>query len=764
MNLEQSSPRALLVLGALLAPWSALAQSYTFSQSSGSFSSISGTGTPASFVTSTDDDTATISLPFSVTFYGSTYSSVFVSTNGILGFGSPTTEYTTTTLPSPGDPDNFIAGFWRDMTMPVGAVYYRSTGSAGSRVMTFEWSNAQIYQGTATISYQIRLYEAGPIEILYGPSSGSGSGGGVGIEDAFGSDAAGPFCGTSGGCSFSDLPNGTLLVFTPSSGPTMTADLEVTRVTLPGSVVAGGSYSIDVTVRNNGQATAGASTVQLAARVSGFDTPIGETSVGGLSGGQSTTVSVFVSVPSGLPSGSYPITALADVYGEVTESNESNNTFSAGSVTIGGGGNSINITTVSVPPGTEGSSYSFQLQQSGASSPTWSIDSGALPPGLSLSPSGRISGTPSSSGVYSFGVICEQSGLSPGTSSFSLEVTAGTGFRLIGGPLAQGTVGQAYTGRIEATGGTAPYAYQIVSGKPSWLSMAADGSLSGTPDATGQHELRVSVFDSATQFIEGVVMLEVVQGGPLSLVTTQAQLVGGVVGLPYTVTLEAAGGTQPYSFSVSNGSLPSGLSLDGDRISGTPSGGGMASFEIQVTDGAGGSASGQFTIEVTERSPLVIDVQDTITVRPEGEANVELRATGGVPPYGWQIVGGFLPAGLTLDGNVIRGTATSSRATSQVTLRVSDTQGESAEKAVTIEVRKATNNTGGGGGTTRRAGGCECVTPTSEGLGWGPLVLLLAGVGLVARRRRPFLGAVSVVEDEACPSRSSLAAPRSSRP
>lgn len=764
---ELSSTRALFIAAALAAPWPAFAQNYTFVETSGSFSTISGTGSLLSL--SGDDSTTTVSLPFSFPFFGIPYDTVYPSTNGLLAFGAPTSSYSATTIPSSSTPNNFIAGFWADMSVPSGsgAAYSQVTGTTGRRVAIIEWSNLTPLGGSDTITFQIRLYEqTGNIEILYGSSFGNSATGFVGAENDSATIGAGPACATVGtGCTFASFPSGTMFVFTPSSMPPADANLLVNSVSgVGGSVTPGSTYSMDVEVRNAGQASASFFAVQVNTEVFGSTTLIGEGSVNALGPGQSTIVTVSYTVPNSAPTGTYPIEVVVDPFGNVQESNEADNVYSAGFVTVGGGGQSITITTVSVPPGTVGSPYTFQIQQSGATSPSWSLGSGALPPGLSMSSSGRISGTPNTAGNFSFSVVCEQSGFTPGSMSYQLSITTATGFRISTTMLPQATVGQAYTNRIEAVGGQAPYAFQVVSGRPGWLIVSADGSLSGTPDGTGQHELRVSVFDSATMFTEGVVTLEVVQGGPLMLLTQPSDVVAGVVGLPYSVTLRAAGGMQPYSFQVSDGSLPGGLSLDGDTISGTPSAGGTANFEIRVSDAGGGSATGRFSIEVTERTSLVIDVQDSITVRPEVESEVELRATGGVPPYSWLVVGGSLPAGLSLDPRgFIRGTATATRATSIITLRVSDTQGESVDKSVTVEVRKATNNNNNGspgGGGTRRDGGCATTAPTD-----GALISALMVLGwALARRRRAFLGAASVVEDEACPSRSSRGEPRSSRP
>lgn len=78
-----------------------------------------------------------------------------------------------------------------------------------------------------------------------------------------------------------------------------------------------------------------------------------------------------------------------------------------------------------------------------------------------------------------------------------------------------------------------------------------------------------------------------------------AMLDGGVTGIAYGETISAQGGTSPYTFAVTAGALPAGLSLASDGvISGTPTTGGTASFTVTVTDSASATGSQAFQIAV----------------------------------------------------------------------------------------------------------------------------------------------------------------------
>lgn len=117
--------------------------------------------------------------------------------------------------------------------------------------------------------------------------------------------------------------------------------------------------------------------------------------------------------------------------------------------------------------------------------------------------------------------------------------------------------------------------------------------------------------------------------GPIQFATKGYQYVG--------FTLEAIGGTAPYTFSVQSGSLPSGLSLNGSTgaVSGTPAAAGVSSGVVfRVTDAAGSTAdTPPITITVDPAKPLF--VPDT------GSRDLELPWNRGdpVPPAGflfWQ--------------------------------------------------------------------------------------------------------------------------------
>ena len=90
-------------------------------------------------------------------------------------------------------------------------------------------------------------------------------------------------------------------------------------------------------------------------------------------------------------------------------------------------------------------------------------------------------------------------------------------------------------------------------------------------------------------------------GIPVTPVPVAVVLHDGMVGLAYSETISAQGGTGSYTFSVLGGALPSSTSLTTSTgvISGTPTVAGTYSFTIQVTDSLGNTGSQSFSITVS---------------------------------------------------------------------------------------------------------------------------------------------------------------------
>ena len=108
---------------------------------------------------------------------------------------------------------------------------------------------------------------------------------------------------------------------------------------------------------------------------------------------------------------------------------------------------------------------------------------------------------------------------------------------------------------------------------------------------------------------------------PLTI-TTQS-IPNGTVGIPYSYTLQATGGTGTYSWSIISGSLPLGLSLDSSTgtISGNPVSANNYSFTAHVTDGTQ-TATKDFSITITTAYVITASAGEGGTVKPSGDVIV----------------------------------------------------------------------------------------------------------------------------------------------
>ena len=347
----------------------------------------------------------------------------------------------------------------------------------------------------------------------------------------------------------------------------------------------------------------------------------------------------------------------------------------------------VTVLTTSLPGGEVGAPYSQTLAATNGTPPysNWTVSSGSLPPGLTLTAStGLIAGTPTtvSGSPFTFSVTVKDNagGTSP-AQQLSIAIIAGP--TVITSSLPGGEVGAAYTYTLAATGGTGSYSnWTVSSGSlPAGLSLnASNGQISGTPTtptAVPTPLFSVTVKDSAGSTSPPQQLSIAIAGGVT--IITSSPLPSGTVGVAYSQTLAAAGGTPPYNtWTVSSGSLPAGLSLSSSSgvISGTPTTAGTSSFFVTVKDSASGTSPAK-SLSITIAAPLSVSTSSL----PSGTVGIyysqTLTVIGGAPPYSnWTVASGSLPPGLTLNSStgVISGTPTTATATnSPVTFSVTVT-------------------------------------------------------------------------------------------
>ncbi len=328
----------------------------------------------------------------------------------------------------------------------------------------------------------------------------------------------------------------------------------------------------------------------------------------------------------------------------------------------------VSPTTVSYAPsspaaGTVGLAYSQSLAgASGGTAPyTYTITSGSLPPGITLASNGTLSGTASANGTFNFTVRATDS--STGTGPFSatsgtltLTIAAATLTYAPANPPAA-TVGVAYSQSLASvSGGVAPYTYTIASGSlPLGITLASNGTLSGSPSAGGSFNFTVTVTDSSggsgpVSATSGPLLLTV--NAPTITITppTLPTVSAGVV---YNQNLTAAGGSGTYTYAVTAGALPPGVSLSAAGvISGTPTAAGSFPLTITATDSSGGSGpytgSQPYTLNVTAPSLTLTPPAGSLSGTAGAPLNVPFSAGNGTAPYTFDISAGALPNGVTL--------------------------------------------------------------------------------------------------------------------
>lgn len=297
-----------------------------------------------------DEGAAAIPIPFTFSFFGRDYTTVYAYTNGFLSFSAPTTMGILgppRTVPSPTNTiHDYIGVLWQDLNgSATSSIRSRVTGASGARVLEiqyegFERNNAP--PGTTGVSFQVRLYEtSNSIEIVYGPNFGivgataalenfDGSEG-INLMDAsatcLGSCVCAPrqcssinFGGTGGRTILVELPN------RPEVQGTLRA---------PPGAFAGASFDVNLSVLNAGLAPAGAFAYEV--RLSSSNTSVvgaelldSFTVPGGLPGVSSFSSTVTLTVPPGTPIGDYYVALVVDPADAVTEVDETNNVAFSG--------------------------------------------------------------------------------------------------------------------------------------------------------------------------------------------------------------------------------------------------------------------------------------------------------------------------------------------------------------------------------------------------------------------------------------------------
>ena len=332
----------------------------------------------------------------------------------------------------------------------------------------------------------------------------------------------------------------------------------------------------------------------------------------------------------------------------------------------------------SIKAGTIGVPYAHQFVAVGGTAPhsfsmsPVSLTQDMLPPGLTMTASGLISGTPTSTGNYAFFLRVEDAAGRTFTRRTTLAVTNALNV-LVTNVNPQDTpigIGRRANLALQTSGGPATtYSWSVAPGSvlPPGFQLvmppiASGPTLGGAAQAAGTFTFALRATDTANSanvvdhtFTVRVAPMQFVE--PAVEGAVGANLPAGQVGIAYSTVLKMAGGTAPYSFALSPFTpLPPGLSLSaGGVISGTPVSPGNTTVNVIGTDGAGFVLNSiALTLVVTPAGappPLgrlgALPVDASVGV--PYNTNLDVLLSGGTRPFTWSLsAGSSLPPGLTL--------------------------------------------------------------------------------------------------------------------
>lgn len=318
----------------------------------------------------------------------------------------------------------------------------------------------------------------------------------------------------------------------------------------------------------------------------------------------------------------------------------------------------MSISPATLPDATLGGSYSLQLSAQGGVAPYgYGVVQGPMPPGLSLSPQGLISGTTLQAGLFSFAVRAVSATNEQVFRTYALRVGAAS-LDLSPSSMPQGTAGIRYVQPVAPIGGVAPYTVTLSGRLPTGLAFDPATGIDGIPLEAGTFGFDITAIDAGGATITRTYSM-LIAPPPLVL---YPGLPDATLGVAYSLSIGHNGGLGPFRHVVSAGSLPAGMSLsESGVLSGTPTVAGQFPFEITITDstlGIPGTGTQAYVLIVADPDIAILPAVLPVAIY-RAPYSVTLSMTGSTGPYQFSLVGGELPPGLTLtSAGVLSGTPT----------------------------------------------------------------------------------------------------------
>nr|WP_308686081.1 putative Ig domain-containing protein [Xanthomonas arboricola] len=298
-----------------------------------------------------------------------------------------------------------------------------------------------------------------------------------------------------------------------------------------------------------------------------------------------------------------------------------------------------------LPAGTAGQAYAATIAPAaGGTAPySYALTAGALPNGVVLdAATGGLSGTPTLSGTFNFTLTATDSTPSPAAqASQRYAVTIAAATLVLAQPTLPPAVrGSAYNQVLTASGGIAPYRYSIASGTlPAGLTLASDGTLSGTPTTQGTSAFTIAVADAGNASATQAYSFTVNDAAPVAVADVAATMSDAAVTV--AVTANDTGNITAIAIAAAptNGTAV----VNGLELVYTPAAGfvGTDVVSYTVTGSGGTSAAATLTIAVNAR-PVAVSVAAAAVPGEAQQVDLTRNATGG--PFVAAAVVAVLPA------------------------------------------------------------------------------------------------------------------------
>ena len=317
---------------------------------------------------------------------------------------------------------------------------------------------------------------------------------------------------------------------------------------------------------------------------------------------------------------------------------------------------------------------------------SWTVSSGALPAGMSINSNGLITGTPNTTGTYSFVIEASNTTQTAYSPTYTVSVQTETGSIFYSNLQAEFTSGSTYFSSLPTVSGVGTIsgnAYTVSGALPTGMSVSeTSGGISGTPTTAGTGTYTVTV--TGTGGSAKVTLYAVVNGTlaynlPSMLSTQQS----------YTSAVPTSGGNMSAitSWTVSSGALPPGMMLNPNgSISGTPTAAGDYTFTVSAANGTQTAYSPAYSITV-ESIPAATLSYSTAPLAVGGSYNLTPSPAGLAGSSTYALTSGTVPSPMTFstsNGYISGGPATAG--TYPLTITATDSNSNTATQTFSLVV------------------------------------------------------------------------------